>query len=276
MSSAPPELKYISTTVDNGIAILKYNRPEAGNALSNGVFKDLLASTEWALSNDEVRVVVQTGEGKFFTTGMDLEAAVTPAADKPTTVLPEDSIVILGKYHELLINTNKILIAAVNGPGIGYGTSSIALFDLVYAVPEAYFFTPFVKWGLCAEACSSVTFSRIMGRQKAAALLLADERLTAAELERAGLITKIIPARNFIPDVLRIAQRIARLPPRSLAFNKELMMKPLKQELLGANEAELAGLRLRAADSEPGNAMKAFVLDQERKRKEKTAKHSHL
>lgn len=176
------------------------------------------------------------------------------------------------KYHELLINTNKILIAAVNGPGIGYGTSSIALFDLVYAVPEAYFFTPFVKWGLCAEACSSVTFARIMGRQKAAALLLADERLSAQELERAGLITKIIPRDNFLPDVMKIAHRIARLPPRSLAFNKELMMKPLKQALLDANEAELAGLKMRARDQEPKNAIAAFTVEQERKRKTKAAR----
>lgn len=197
-----------------------------------------------------------------------------PLKNLPRLFSPRQST--LRKYHELLIKTNKILIAAVNGTGIGYGTSSLALFDLVYAVPEAYFFTPFVKWGLCAEACSSVTFSRIMGRQKAAALLLADERLSAAELERAGLITKIIPAHNFMPDVLQIARRIARLPPRSLAFNKELMMKPLKQELLDANEAELAGLRLRARDSEPGNAIKAFTLEQERKRKEKAARKSHL
>lgn len=111
-----------------------------------------------------------------------------------------------------------------------------------------------------------------MGRQKAAALLLADERLTADELERAGLITKIIPAANFMPDVLKIAHRIARLPPRALAFNKELMMKPLKQELIDANEAELAGLRMRARDSEPLEAMKAFTLEQETKRKEKAAK----
>lgn len=170
------------------------------------------------------------------------------------------------KYHELVINTNKILIAAVNGPGIGYGTSSIALFDLIYAVPEAYFFTPFVKWGLCAEACSSITFTRAMGRQKAAALLLADERLSAQELEQAGLITKIILSENFLPEVLKVASHIAQLPPRSLAFNKELMMKPLKQELLDANRAEMAGLRLRSRDQEPKDAIRAFAVSQAAKK----------
>ncbi|KEF59497.1 uncharacterized protein A1O9_04341 [Exophiala aquamarina CBS 119918] len=194
---------------------------------------------------------------------MDL---VDSVFDDNGQALMDESFDILGKYHELIINTNKILIAAVNGPGVGYGASSIALFDLVYAVPDAYFFTPFVKWGLCAEACSSVTFARSMGRQKAAALLLADERVSAHELERAGLITKIIPSENFLPDVLKVAHRIARLPPRSLAFNKELMMRPLKQELLDANEAEVAGLKMRFRDSEPKDAIRAFVLSQEQKK----------
>jgi Delta3-Delta2-enoyl-CoA isomerase len=97
----------------------------------------------------------------------------------------------------------------VNGPAAGYGTSSIALFDLVYAVPDAYFFTPFVKWGLCCEGCSSVTFSRIMGYQKAASLILAGDRLTAQELDNAGLITKILPKETFMNDVLTIARKIA-------------------------------------------------------------------
>ncbi|KAG9796154.1 hypothetical protein KCU88_g168, partial [Aureobasidium melanogenum] len=142
-------------------------------------------------------------------------------------------------YHKLLITTtDKIFIAAVNGPGIGYGTSSIALFDLVYAVPDAYFFTPFVKWGLCAEACSSYTFARTLGRQKASALILGDERVTAAELERAGLITKIINPQNFLQDVMDVAYKIAKLPPKSLMANKELMTRPFREDLLRANESE--------------------------------------
>ena len=69
----------------------------------------------------------------------------------------------MSELHELLINADRVLIAAVNGPAVGWGSSCLALFDLVYSVPDAYFFTPFVKWGLCAEACSSVTFARSPG-----------------------------------------------------------------------------------------------------------------
>lgn len=172
-------------------------------------------------------------------------------------------------YHKLLISCPKVLIAAVNGPGIGYGTSSIALFDLVYAVPDAYFFTPFVKWGLCAEACSSYAFAKVMGRQKASALILADERMSAQDLERAGMISKIIPPENFMHEVMKIASRIAGLPAESLKFNKRLLMRTFQEGLLQANEVELKGLRERARSQEAKNAIKAFAEEQEKKRKAK-------
>lgn len=174
-------------------------------------------------------------------------------------------------YHKTLINSEKVLIAAVNGPGIGYGTSSIALFDLVYAVPEAYFATPFVKWGLCAEACSSFTLAAVMGRQKASALILADERMGAVEMERAGLVTRVIPADGFGSEVLKIAERIARLPAQSLRFNKGLMVQPFREQLLRANELELDGLRKLARAGEAKLAIKAFAEEQDKKRRAKGA-----
>lgn len=83
-------------------------------------------------------------------------------------------------------------------------------------MPDAFFFTPFVKWGLCAEACSSFTFMRIMGRQKAASLILAGEQMSAQELESAGLITKILPKESFFEQVMKIARRVVAQPPEAL------------------------------------------------------------
>jgi peroxisomal 3,2-trans-enoyl-CoA isomerase len=115
-----------------------------------------------------------------------------------------------------MINTSKVLVAAVNGPAVGWGVSSLSLFDLVYSVPGLQYLTPFVKWGMCAEGCSSVTFSRIMGRQKAAALILGGEKMSAEELEAAGLITKILPKDDFRENVLNIARRVVAQPPNAL------------------------------------------------------------
>lgn len=149
----------------------------------------------------------------------------------------------------------------------------MGLCDLVYSVPDAIFFTPFVKLGVCAEAGSSVTFLRIMGRQKASAMILAGERMTAQELESAGLITKILPKEGFMDEVWKIARRVAAQPPGSLEFNKRLMMEPIRGELLAANERECQGLRDRCRTDEPIEAVRAFQREEKaRKSKSEAAK----
>lgn len=153
-------------------------------------------------------------------------------------------------------------IAAVNGPCAGYGASSLGLFDLVYAVPSAYFFTPFVKWGLSAEACSSFTFTHIMGRQKAAHLILTGERMSAQELHMAGMISKILPEDRFLDTVLDIAAKLTELPPTSLKANKRLMTGYYRRELHEANNLERDLFRTLKSGSETREAVKKFKEEQ--------------
>jgi peroxisomal 3,2-trans-enoyl-CoA isomerase len=170
-----------------------------------------------------------------------------------------------------MILSDKILVTAVNGAAPGWGTSSLALADLVYATPDAFFFTPFVQLGICAEACSSVTFAKIMGHQKAASLLLAGDRLTAAELESAGLVTKVIAKEKFLDTVLAQAYRIASLPADSLKLNKSMMMKSSRQELLEVNDFELKELGQKARSQEAKTAVNSFLAEQASKKKAKPA-----
>lgn len=260
----PPSFEFVTLEVSKGIALIKYNRPKSGNSLHRQVLSDMLAAVKWADAADEVRVIIQSGEGKFFSTGMEL-VDVNPS--ESTMDFSEDSD--FWKLNRLLINSRKILVAAVNGPAAGWGVTSLALFDLVYSVPEAYFFTPFVKWGWAAEGCSSFTFPRIMGHQKAASLFLAAERATAQELERVGLVSKIIPSDGFLQEVMKIAGRIAESPVGSLFATKELMRGPVRDEMLAAIDRECQLLQRRPESGEPQEAMKQFAKEQERKKKGK-------
>ncbi|KAL2844507.1 ClpP/crotonase-like domain-containing protein [Aspergillus pseudoustus] len=225
-----PELRYISASLgQEGVLVLKYNRSHAGNAINNATIKELFRALQWAIEEPRVKIIVQTGEGRFFTTGMDLSSIQGE----------DDSPQILYDVNKLMIDCEKITIAAVNGPGVGYGASSIGLFDLVYAVPDAYFFTPFIKWGLCAEACSSFAFPSIMGRQRASHMLLTGERMTATELEAAGLVSKVIAKENFLQDVLALANPLAGQPTEALRVNKQLLSRGWKEQLHETNEQEL-------------------------------------
>ncbi|KAH8594836.1 ClpP/crotonase-like domain-containing protein [Bisporella sp. PMI_857] len=244
------------------VALVTYNRPKSGNSLHPKMLKDMVSVLKWVENQPCVRIIVQTGEGRFFNTGMEL-------VDGEGV-----SFAIGSDFHELnrlLIVSKKTLIAAVNGPAAGYGVSSLALYDLVYSVPDAYFFTPFVKLGMTAEGASSVSFPRLMGHAKAAQLFLTGEQINATTAERMGIISKILPRESFMHDVLQIAHHLAQAPPGSLRVTKELMREPIRQELLDANDRECALIHgERYGSAENLAATKQFSLAQQKKRERKS------
>jgi Delta3-Delta2-enoyl-CoA isomerase len=241
------------------VALVKYNRPQSGNSLLPKMLSEMVSAMKWVHNQSDVRIIIQTGAGRFFNTGMELVNSDGMSFAKGSD------------FHELnriLISSEKILIAAVNGPAAGYGVSSLALYDLVYSVPDAYFFTPFVRWGMAAEGASSFSFPRLMGHQRAASLFLAGERITAQEAQTVGLISKILPKDNFLQRVAEIAKRMSQSPPGSLRATKKLMKAPVIQDLLDANDRECGLIHAeRYGFEEYQEAVKQFKLEQDQKRK---------
>ncbi|KIM93815.1 hypothetical protein OIDMADRAFT_61087 [Oidiodendron maius Zn] len=241
------------------VALVTYNRPQSGNSLHPQMLAELVSALRWVESQPAIRIIVQSGAGKFFNTGMEL-------VDSDGMSFARGS-----DFHEMnriLILSDKILIAAVNGPAAGYGVSSLALYDLVYSVPDAYFFTPFVKWGMAAEGASSVSFPRLLGHQKAASLFLAGDRITAEEAERIGLVNKILPNEHFLDQVIQVARTLAQSAPGSLRATKEQMRQPVRQDLLDANDRECDLLyRERYGYEEYQKAVKQFRIEQLEKRR---------
>ncbi|KAL1959493.1 hypothetical protein VTO42DRAFT_1938 [Malbranchea cinnamomea] len=255
----------------NGVAIVKFNRPQSGNAIHNRLLAETLSAFQQIDKRDDIKVVILTGEGRFFCTGKELADSEGPSLGPGSP------------FHQLnrhLILSDKVLVAAVNGPAVGYGVSSLALFDLVFSVPHAYFFTPFVKWGLVPEGASSVTFPRLMGHQRAAFLCLTGERITAQEAREAGLISKILPAEDaedFLGQVVRYAATIAQQPPGALRAAKRLLKEPVQQQLLDANDRECRVMaNERLPSGEPEAAKKQFAIEQELKRRRRTASGAKL
>jgi peroxisomal 3,2-trans-enoyl-CoA isomerase len=262
----PPTYKHVKVELaaNNHIAILKYSRPQSGNSLHPDLLSEMLSALQWAKSSPTIRVIIQTGEGKFFCTGMEL---LDLDAKPSMSFAPGSDFHTLNKT---LIQCEKILIAAVNGPAAGYGLSSLALFDLVYAVPNAYFFAPFVKWGMAAEGASSYAFPKLMGHQKASALFLTGDRISATEAESLGILSGILPKADFLQSVTAIATRIAQSPQGALRTTKALMRQPVRQNLLDANDRECAIIHAeRFGSDEYVEAIKQFRVEQERKREGK-------
>lgn len=182
-----------------------------------------------------------------------------------------------------MINSNKPLIAAVNGSAIGtpihfacidtgIGVTSLGLNDLIYSVPHATFHTPFMRWGLAAEGCSSVTFPMQIGHPKAAALLIAGEVMTAQELYVAGLITRVIPADGFLGKVLEVAERMASYSQSAIRTTRELLRRKLRDELHEANLRECQALRERSANNDALPNILAFIEESKAKKAAKKAR----
>jgi Delta3-Delta2-enoyl-CoA isomerase len=155
----------------------------------------------------------------------------------------------------------------------GIGVTTLGLNDLVYSVPHATFHTPFMRWGLAAEGCSSFTFPTLLGHQKAAALLIAGEKMTADELFIAGMVSKVIPADGFLDAVLEIADRMAGYSQTAIFTTRELLRRKLRNELHEANLREVQALRERNANNDALPNIIAFIEEnkakQEKKRKAK-------
>jgi peroxisomal 3,2-trans-enoyl-CoA isomerase len=266
-----PQLDNVAVHVESdAIAVLKLNRPAALNALNTSLLKDLLAALQWAENEAAIRVVVLSGEGRTLTVGLDLLDQDVQGED---AMVSDAFVDALSSVQESLINSNKIIISAVKGPAPGWGTSSLALSDLVYATSDACFSTPFVKWGLCAEACSSQTLMRTMGRQRASALILAGAKMTAHDLKLSGLVTEIFDNDGFMESVLGVARSILQLPNEALTANKKLMMAGTREMLLETNRREMIEFRRLARGKECREAVAAFTASQDRK---KQGKHSKI
>ena len=123
-----------------------------------------------------------------------------------------------------------------------------------------------MRWGLAAEGCSSFTFPALMGHQKASAMLIAGEQMTAEELFIGGLVTKIFPAQGFHDQVMEIAERMAGYSQSAIFTTRELLRRKLRNDLHEANLREVQALRERNANNDALPNILAFIEEQKAKK----------
>eukprot|EP00747_Dinoflagellata_sp_TGD_P050928 gnl/TRDRNA2_/TRDRNA2_147046_c0_seq1.p1 gnl/TRDRNA2_/TRDRNA2_147046_c0~~gnl/TRDRNA2_/TRDRNA2_147046_c0_seq1.p1 ORF type:complete len:365 (+),score=78.34 gnl/TRDRNA2_/TRDRNA2_147046_c0_seq1:132-1097(+) len=212
---------------EGNIAIISHNRPHVLNARNVQLYYDSIAAFEEAELDPDVHAIVLTGEGRYMCSGADTTGGAKkgPLDDLPDPPrvtelkavkwLPTGDGRIGGesvhdsstwpavRFINKYINCPKLLIAAVNGPVIGEGCSSLVHADVVYAVDTATFWTPFHRIAAVPEFCSSVLLRQRVGANIANEMLLMSKKKTAAELHAAGLVNEVLPAgENFLPAVL--------------------------------------------------------------------------
>lgn len=204
----------IRLTQTKGVFEIAITRPKKKNALTSEMYRAMCDALANASAREDIACVLITGEGDAFCAGNDL-------AD--FTSGPEGAAAAMA-FIRMLAAFNKPLIAAVQGQAVGIGTTMLLHCDLVYAAPDARFSMPFVKLGLVPEAGSSLLAPALMGRAKAAAMLLLGEAMNATQAESAGVVSAIIPADALAEHARAKAAALALLPRAALLATRRLLV----------------------------------------------------
>lgn len=224
----------ITTIIENGVALVTLNRPEAMNSIDPESNLQLLQVWEEVSSNDSIRVLVITGAGeRAFCTGADLKKTMPPS-DSAAKQLYGDG----GKPLNFgSLQTHKPVIAAINGYALGGGLELALLADIRLCSGNAQFGLPEVRVGSIPGAGGTQRLIRAVGQSDAMRLLLTGERIDAAEALRIGLVSKVVP----LADLQKTALDMARL----MAGNAPLAMTAAKRLALAGRELPLdVGLEL--------------------------------
>src|ERR1700693_3309512 len=192
-----------------------FNRPEKKNALTGAMYAAVVDAFHRADADPAIRVVLLSGVGDSFTSGNDIKDFQSRAA------MNEGSPA--SAFLDALSSLATPLVAAVNGAAVGVGTTMLAHADLVIAARSARFVMPFTSLGLVPEAASSLLFPRLVGHQRASALLLLGEPLDADTACDWGLVNQVVADDALMPTARGVAARLAALPPEAVRLTKDLI-----------------------------------------------------
>lgn len=221
----------IVVTNQNGVRELKLNRPEVFNSFNKAMAIALQGELDKCATDKSVRAVIITGEGKAFCAGQDLAEATDPNGPELKSIVRDHYNPIILKIREL----EKPVIAAVNGVAAGAGANIALACDITIAKSSASFIQAFSKIGLIPDSGGTFFLPRIIGTQKALALMMTADKVSSEEAEQMNMIYKSVEDDEFEEFVYQFAQKIATMPTRGLGLTK----KAVNQSLFNSLEDQL-------------------------------------
>lgn len=246
------------------VAVLTLHRPEKLNALSFRLVDELHDALDELQHDTTCRVVVLTGAGRGFCSGLDLADSATGASTAAGTTGPRAGLLSQARIAELPQTLRRLpqpVIAAVNGPAYGGGFALALACDIRLAAPEARFCTQFIKVGIGGcDIGISYTLPRLIGASRAFELMLTARAVDAEEAERIGLVSEVVPAGSLLDRALELAATICGYTPFGVAMTKEVMWSNLDAPSLeAAIHLENRTQILATTGGEMAEAARAFL-----------------
>ncbi|MBB4006999.1 crotonase/enoyl-CoA hydratase family protein [Allorhizobium taibaishanense] len=235
-----------------GVLVIRFNRPEKKNALTEAMYLRIVAALELAEADETVRAIAFLGTEGCFTAGNDMGDFLAYALSDGSK-LPAAAVLL-----KALVAASKPLVSGIDGLAIGIGTTLNMHCDLTVASSRSLFKTPFVDLALVPEAASSLLAPLSMGHQRAFALLAMGEGFSAEAAREAGLIWKVVEPDAVESETLAIAANLAKKPPQALKIARDLLRGD-RNLVLARIDEELAHFKERLKSAEARAAFETFL-----------------
>jgi len=243
----------ILVETNDGVTLIRLNRPQALNALNSQLLDEVGLALDAAEADDTVGCVVLTGSEKAFAAGADIKEMT----DKDFAQMYRmDYFAKYGRRIELF---RKPIIAAVAGYALGGGCELAMLCDFIIAADTAKFGQPEINLGVAPGLGGTQRLTRLVGKSKAMDMILTARQMDAAEAERSGLVSRVVPADKLIEEALSAAKRIARQAPIAVMMNKEMVNAALETTLATGLMVERRLFHSLFAFEDQKEGMAAFV-----------------
>ncbi|MTH33843.1 enoyl-CoA hydratase [Paracoccus limosus] len=247
----------ITVEIEDYVALIRLNRPEALNALNSQLVGELAGALSEADRNDKVRCIVLTGSEKAFAAGADIKEM----AGK--TYVEAYTGDLFGADFDRITATRKPVIAAVSGYALGGGCELAMACDFIICADNAKFGQPEINLGVMAGIGGTQRLTRFVGKSKAMDMHLTGRFMDAAEAERSGLVSRVVPATKLVAEALAVAKKIAEKSQIALLAAKEAVNRAYETTLREGLLSERRSFQALFATEDQKEGMAAFLEKRE-------------
>lgn len=209
----------IKFEIQNGVAVIQLNRPDVFNSFNKEMALSLQSKLDECEEDDNVRAIYIVGVGKAFCAGQDLQEVTDPNGPELTSIVRDHYNPIV----ERIRNIEKPFVSAVNGVAAGAGANIALACDICVATESASFIQAFSKIGLIPDSGGTFTLPRLIGMQRASALMMLGDKVGAKDAEQMGMIYKSFSDETFAEESMKIVTKLSMMPTKGIGLTKRAL-----------------------------------------------------